>query len=158
MDTATFNSSHLQVLYNTLLYCLVCSMLCVFTIHKYSALAMSMPSLNPASIMKAAFNATIFFYPTLEYYKAMYTQSIAAGLRYNAPFNTIFHVMSLATPSSRLFITPNVDTLYSTAWLDLRAEPLILHVPRVTNQDGHTPRYYSVDAYTHTTLRFKNDW
>ena len=82
----------------------------------------------------------------------MYAQSVAAGLRFTAPFNAIFNTMKLATPSSRLVVSPNVDTLYSAAWLDLRAEPLILHIPRVTNQDGHTPRYYSmqlVDAYTY---------
>jgi hypothetical protein len=104
------------------------------------------------SITETAFNATIFFYPTLEHYKTMYAQSVVAGLRYTAPFNTFFNAMNLATPSSRLVVSPNVDTLYSTAWLDLRAEPLILHVPSVTNQDGHTPRYYSmqfVDAYTY---------
>ena len=119
---------------------------------------MCMPSLNQMGnvtldpIVETAFNATIFFYPTLEHYKTMYAQSVVAGLRYTAPFNTFFHAKSLATPSSRLVVSPNVDTLYSIAWLDLRAEPLILNVPRVTNQDGCTPRYYSmqlVDAYTY---------
>ena len=122
-------------------------LLCVFTI--CNALAMSMLNLD---IARTAFNATIFFYPTLEHYKTMYGQSIAASLRYNAPFNTFYNAMELATSSTRIFVSPNVDTLYSSAWLDLRVEPLILHVPSVTNQDGHTPRYYSmqfVDAYTY---------
>ena len=82
----------------------------------------------------------------------MYTQSVVAGLRFTAPFNSFFHATTLSTPSSRVIVSPNVDTLYSIAWLDLRAEPLLLSVPRVTNQDGVTPCYYSmqmVDAYTY---------
>ena len=110
---------------------------------------MRMPNLD---IAITAFNATIFFYPTLEHYKAIYGQSIQAGMHYYAPFNTFHNAKDLANASTRIFVSPNVDTLYSSARLDLRAEPLILHVPSVTNQDGHTPRYYSmqfVDAYTY---------
>ena len=105
-----------------------------------------------SSVFETAHNATIFFYPTLEHYRTMYTQSVVAGLRFTAPFNTFGHATSLATPAARVVVSPNVDTLYSAAWLDLRAEPLILSVPSVTNQDGVTPRYYSmqmVDAYTY---------
>ena len=101
---------------------------------------------------ETAFNATIFFYPTLEHYKTMFSQSVVAGLRHTAPFNTFFNAKALATPTSRTVVSPNVDTLYSSAWLDLRAEPLLLSVPKVTNQDRVTPRYYSmqmVDAYTY---------
>ena len=36
-------------------------------------------------------------------------------------------------------ITPNSDTPYSLAWLDLRAEPIVLSVPAVEKK-----RYYSV--------------
>ena len=104
------------------------------------------------NVFETALNATVFFYPTLEHYKTMYTQSVVAGLRFTAPFNSFFHATTLATPASRTVVSPNVDTLYSVAWLDLRAEPLVLSVPRVTNQDRVTPRYYSmqmVDAYTY---------
>src|SRR5262249_1405308 len=47
----------------------------------------------------------------------------------------------------RNVIRPNADTLYSSAWLDLSKEPLILHVP-----DTHD-RYYLMqfmDAWTDT--------
>src|SRR5262249_56905340 len=44
-------------------------------------------------------------------------------------------------------VTPNNDTPYSWAWLDLRAEPIVLSVPKV--EEG---RYYAVqcvDMYTY---------
>jgi hypothetical protein len=62
-----------------------------------------------------------------------------------APINQFSHAASFPTPESRDVVSPNADTLYSTAWLDLAREPLILHVP-----DTHG-RYYvmeMLDAWT----------
>ncbi len=60
--------------------------------------------------------------------------------------NDFYHRTQLITPDFHGVVTPNNDTLYSSAWLDLRAEPVVLSVPEVP-----TPRYYSmqlVDIYT----------
>lgn len=46
-----------------------------------------------------------------------------------APLNTIGHARRLATPSTRLGVAPNHDTLYSLAWLDTRAHPFVLQAP-----------------------------
>jgi hypothetical protein len=46
-----------------------------------------------------------------------------------APLNEYFHFTALATPEVSPFRAPNNDTLYSTAWLDLRKEPAILQMP-----------------------------
>jgi hypothetical protein len=43
--------------------------------------------------------------------------------------NRFLHVPNLATDKSRAVTTPNNDTLYSTAWLDLTEGPLFLVVP-----------------------------
>jgi hypothetical protein len=51
----------------------------------------------------------------------------------------------LSDPSSRIVVGPNVDTLYSIAVLDLRAAPMALTLPRITD------RYYTyqfIDAWT----------
>ena len=54
---------------------------------------------------------------------------------------------SLAGPGDRLVVTPNADTLYSNAWLDLRRRgPIVLSVPA-------SDRYYVfqfLDMYTNT--------
>ncbi len=39
------------------------------------------------------------------------------------------HMLSGPTPPFRIVVAPNGDTRYSSAWVDLSAEPQILHVP-----------------------------
>ena len=56
-----------------------------------------------------------------------------------APLNQFFHARTLATAKYRDGGTPNNDTLYSIAWLDLTNEPLILSVPDVGD------RYYTME-------------
>ncbi|WP_424359531.1 DUF1254 domain-containing protein [Methanocella sp. MCL-LM] len=63
----------------------------------------------------------------------------------HAPVNQFGHITRLATPEDTDVVTPNADTLYSTAWLELGKEPVILQVPDTGD------RYYvmqMLDAYT----------
>jgi len=65
----------------------------------------------------------------------------------HTPVNTFAYAPRLATPADRQVVTPNTDTLYSLAWLDLRRGPVLLSTPKVTG------RYYVfqlLDAYTNT--------
>ncbi|MCK9901847.1 DUF1254 domain-containing protein [Frankia sp. Cpl3] len=43
--------------------------------------------------------------------------------------NSLLNVPVLSTPASRSVVAPNVDTLYSVAWLDLRGGPVRLALP-----------------------------
>jgi len=45
------------------------------------------------------------------------------------PLNTMGHARRLATPTTRLGVAPNHDTLYSLAWLDTLAHSFVLQVP-----------------------------
>ena len=45
------------------------------------------------------------------------------------PLNHLTHVAEFPDANFRLIVRPNADTLYSTAWLDVSKEPLLLHVP-----------------------------
>ncbi len=68
-------------------------------------------------------------------------------VRRGVPLNQFIRAENLATPEDRDATFPNNDTLYASAWLALRQEPIILHVPDTGE------RYYSVqlmDAYTNT--------
>ena len=68
---------------------------------------------------------------------------VPAKLR--GPLNTLVHAKQLLTPDFEDVQSPNNDTLYTTAWLDLRDEPLVLHVPDMA---GRFYTYQFVDAYT----------
>jgi hypothetical protein len=80
-------------------------------------------------------------------YETLYTQIVdAASPGYVGGFNRFRHYDRLFTPADTDIVTPNNDTPYSWAWLDLRAEPIVLSLPAVPE------RYYVnqwVDLYTH---------
>jgi hypothetical protein len=59
--------------------------------------------------------------------------------QFKAPFNHIKNEARVFTYKDTAIVTPNSDTPYSLAWLDLRAEPIVLSVPAVDKA-----RYYSV--------------
>ena len=63
-----------------------------------------------------------------------------------APVNQINHAKRLADASFRTVVTPNVDTVYSQAWLDISTEPMVYVLPE-------TDRFCNVqllDAWTNT--------
>jgi hypothetical protein len=47
----------------------------------------------------------------------------------DAPVNQWSHLTSLADTNASVVVAPNADTLYSSAWLDLKNGPMIVHVP-----------------------------
>jgi hypothetical protein len=59
--------------------------------------------------------------------------------QFKAPFNTMHNDAAVFTYKDTAVVTPNSDTPYSMAWLDLRAEPMVISVPAVPAK-----RYYSV--------------
>lgn len=62
-----------------------------------------------------------------------------------APINQFTHILEFPDDTYRDVVSPNVDTLYSLAWLDLAAEPIVLRVPDLAD------RYYLMqicDAWT----------
>ncbi len=56
-----------------------------------------------------------------------------------APINSFHHANKLANPASQTGGCPNCDTLYSTAWLDVSHQPIVLSVPAVTD------RFYCIE-------------
>ena len=90
----------------------------------------------------------------------MYKQAIDTGSHdYRAPFKP--HIAScVATPEDKFVVTPNSDTPYSFLWMDLRAEPIVVTMPKIEKD-----RYYTgqmIDLYTYNfaylgTRSFGND-
>src|SRR3979490_3315089 len=82
----------------------------------------------------------IYGLPIVMNYAVMYEYAVdRSSGQYKAPFNQINNEARVFTYKDTAVITPNSDTPYSIAWLDLRAEPIVLSVPVVEKA-----RYYSV--------------
>lgn len=73
----------------------------------------------PANLRDVAERAYIYAYPLV----------LMEETRGAQPVNQFTHVPQFPRPDTRQIIRPNADTLYSTAWLDLSQEPILIHVP-----------------------------
>jgi hypothetical protein len=106
-----------------------------------------MSELTAAEAKAIAGEAWVYAFAPVALYNTMYAQAIdAASASYVGGFNRFRHYDRLATPDDTDIVTPNNDTPYSWAWLDLRAEPMVLSLPAVPE------RYYVnqwFDLYTH---------
>jgi hypothetical protein len=66
-------------------------------------------------------------------YRTMYMQAIKG----DGAFGKWRH-LGLSTPTDFDIVTPNNDTPYSYAWLDLRAEPWVLTIPKIEPKRFYT--------------------
>jgi hypothetical protein len=91
--------------------------------------------------------AYVYGFPMVMNYGVMYEYFVDKNSgQYKAPFNQIYNEARVFTPKDTAIVTPNSDTPYSFVGLDLRAEPIVLCVPKVEKT-----RYYDVqlvDMYT----------
>lgn len=102
-----------------------------------------------ATLRDLARRATIYLFPVHEMYCARWRATVDETNPQRQRLNRFRHMPTLADPGTRDVTTPNADTLYSSAWLDLSLEPLFLTVPPVGDL------YYSyafVDLFTDNFL------
>lgn len=109
------------------------------------------PSLKPAEAAAIAREAYIYSFPMLMGYRFAYATYLQpASPAYRGPVNAGPHGEAVTLDHRfRDVITPNADTPYSFGLLDLRAGPLALSVPAVSD------RYYVMqfeDLYGHNDL------
>ncbi len=106
------------------------------------------PSAPVAEARAIAKEAYIYGFPMVDGYRIQNAYFIdKASHDYKAPYNQIASFARVFTPDDTVVQTPNSDTPYSFAGLDLRLEPVVLTVPPVDR-----PRYFSVqlvDLYTY---------
>ncbi len=105
-------------------------------------------SLSQDSIVSLAKQAYIYGYPLVLMYETMHSTTNVEAPAWNnvfAPINQFGHFRSFPDATFKAVVKPNCDTYYSSAWLDLSQEPLVLTVPDTKG------RYYllpMLDAYT----------
>jgi hypothetical protein len=104
-------------------------------------------SLSPEETRAIAKEAYIYGFPVVTNYQTLYKQAVDKSSKdYRAPFNTVASASNVATPEDKFVVTPNSDTPYSFLWMDLRAEPIVVTMPKIEKN-----RYYTgqmIDLYT----------
>ncbi|MFZ2154541.1 MAG: DUF1254 domain-containing protein, partial [Bradyrhizobium sp.] len=92
----------------------------------------------------------IFGLPIVMNYGVMYEYAVDRNSgQFKAPFNQIKNESNVFTYKDTAVVTPNSDTPYSLAWLDLGAEPIVLSVPAIDPK-----RYYSIQLCDGNTYNY----
>ncbi|MCE9625919.1 MAG: DUF1254 domain-containing protein [Deltaproteobacteria bacterium] len=103
--------------------------------------------LPPDQVTAIAKDAYIYGFPLVDNYRVMYSFSVdKSSSEYKGPFNQLINSANVFTPADKTVQTPNSDTPYSFAELDLRSEPMVVTIPPIEKD-----RYFSVqmvDLYT----------
>jgi hypothetical protein len=106
--------------------------------------------ITPAETKAIAEEGFIYGLPIVMNYAVMYEYAVdKSNPEFKAPFNQIKNEARVFTYKDTAIVTPNSDTPYSFAWLDLRAEPIVLSVPAV--EKG---RYYAIQLEDGNTFNF----
>ena len=109
---------------------------------------LSTSSRDERGIEELVAEAYVWGFPLIMSFKTMYHYALdESGPEFKAPLNQLGHTSRVNGPGDVALVSPNTDSLFSLMWMDLRAEPIVLSVPRVAER-----RYYSVqlqDLGTH---------
>jgi hypothetical protein len=120
------------------------------------ALALAGPAraseVNPDEARDIAREAYIYGFSPVYAYRYLQDEVFnEKSVAYIGDFNKIRNYQRLNTPEDTM-ITPIVDATYTRVWLDLRAEPIVITLPKITPEN----RYYVMQAISldHFNLDF----
>ncbi len=98
-------------------------------------------------------DAYVFTYPLVMNYRTMYMQAIKG----DRAFGKWLH-LGLSSPADTDIVTPNNDTPYSYAWVDLRAEPWVLTMPKIEKERFYTSQWDDLWGYVLDNPGSVNRW
>jgi len=85
--------------------------------------------------------AYTFTYPLVMYYRTMYLQAIDKdSTSFSGGFGKWLH-LGTSSPKDTDIVTPNNDSPYSYAWVDLRAEPWVMTMPKIEAKRFYTSQW-----------------
>jgi hypothetical protein len=103
--------------------------------------AMAQSKLTPDEARAIAKDAYTFTYPMVMMYRTMYLQSIdETSKSYSGGFGKWLH-LGTSSPKDTDIVSPNNDSPYSYAWVDLRAEPWVLTIPKIEAKRFYTSQW-----------------
>ena len=88
------------------------------------------PAIPEAEARSIAVDAYIYFYPLVSMdltRKQLINMPPGAGL--GGPMNTFDNIPAFPAADMKAVVRPNFDTLYSSGWIDLTREPMVVSVP-----------------------------
>jgi hypothetical protein len=85
--------------------------------------------------------AYTFNYPLVMMYRTMYLQAIdPTSKSYSGGFGKWLH-LGTSSPKDTDIVSPNNDSPYSYAWVDLRAEPWVVTLPKIEEKRFYTSQW-----------------
>jgi len=88
------------------------------------------PSLTAEEAHAISVDSYVYFYPLISMdvtRKQLINSEPGTGI--GGPMNAFVNIPTFPTADMKAVVRPNFDTLYSSAWLDLTKEPIVLSVP-----------------------------
>ena len=96
---------------------------------------------TPGGAKAIAKEAYIFNYPLVMMYRTMYLQAIDTKSKsYSGGFGKWLH-LGTSSPKDTDIVSPNNDSPYSYAWVDLRAEPWVVTLPKIEKNRFYTSQW-----------------
>ncbi len=93
------------------------------------AFARQADDVNAQDALAVAVDAYVYLYPLVTMGITRRQTNALPGTPRNSLTNQFFHVRTFPPADFKVVVRSNFDTLYSTAWLDLTREPMIVSVP-----------------------------
>lgn len=89
------------------------------------------PAITEQEAHDIGVNAYLYFYPliTMDVTRKQLTNVEPGKAEIGGPMNTFANVSAYPTADMKAVVRPNFDTLYSSGWLDLTKEPVVVSVP-----------------------------
>ena len=112
-----------------------------------TAVAQAAGSVVDPAVVALARDAYIYGYPlvTMAVTKRVLTNVAAPMPNGHAPVNQLGSLLTPPTSAFRDVVAPNVNTLYTSAWLDLTTEPMVVRIP---DTKGRYHVMETLDAWT----------
>ena len=107
----------------------------------FGSIAFAEDKVTPEEARAIAKEAYIFNYSMVLMYRTMYLQAIdKQSPSFSGGFGKWLH-LGMSSPEDTDIVSPNNDTPYSYAWVDTRAEPWVMTLPKIEDKRFYTNQW-----------------